>query len=140
MFIYMIITVFVDNLDCFEDKFCIAIPTADRAAAITTAADLLAAKSTALVWEAVLCAAPEISGVQVKISADCVSHTAVYTNAVTPARTNYTGWSPDLHDLVAEKSRTVNADLTAMFTDLAAAHFDGAAIEGGSRYVIRPRH
>lgn len=137
--IRVLLLIFVADLDFFEAVSWVAVPAVNRDAAIADGADRLTKMVVALFHKAASYATPDISGLKVEIQADCITYTADYTNIITPAEANFTGWSPDLHDLVAEKSREVKSDMVDLLTSLAVAHFDGTTSEGGVRYVIRTR-
>lgn len=137
--VLVLFSVFINDFDPFESADWVEVPAVGNATTIMDGAARLVNTATSLIWEAMPCAAPNISGVTVSVRAECISCDADYCNQVTPAEANLTGWSPDLHALVVETSKEVNSDLVDLLTDLAAAHFDGTASEGGGRYVIRNR-
>lgn len=137
--ICILISVFVSNLDPFEFKDWITIPIDNNKAAIKVDAKLIAAEAVALIWEAVFCAAPDISHVTLEIQLDCISCTCDYSNKVIAADNTFTGWSAKLGNLIAEKSKEIQGDLVSMLTDIAAIHFNGNTIGGGGPYVITLR-
>lgn len=135
----VLITIFMNTLDQFEEVTWVVVPAFDRAEAIVNGADRLVQITAALFQEAFPYAAPTVHNASVSIEADCVSCTAHYENIIVQHGKAYAYESPDLHELVVEKSKEVKSDLVDLLTDLAAAHFDGTASEGGCRYVIRNR-
>lgn len=137
--ICILISVFVSNLDPFEFKDWITIPIDNNKAAIKVDAKLIAAEAVALIWEAVFCAAPDISHVTLEIQLDCISCTCDYSNKVIAADNTFTGWSAKLENLIAEKSKEIQGDLVSMLTDIAAIHFNGNTIGGSGPYVITLR-
>lgn len=137
--ICVLISIFLNDLDPFESKDWIAIPIDNKGPAIKVDAKLIAAKAVALIWEAVSCAAPDISDATVEIQVDCISCACDYSNKVIPADNTYTGWSAKLGNLIAEKSNEIQSDLVAILTDIAAIHFDGNTSGGSGPYVITLR-
>lgn len=136
----VLISTFVSTLDPFESENWVEIPAVGRATAIKTAADRLSVLMAALIWEATFCAAPAINGVTVEVEVSCITHAADYSNTIIPKYdTTFTKWSPELSAHMEHECAKIKADMVGLLTDLAAAHFDGAASEGGGRYVIRIR-
>ena len=137
--IYILISVFVSNLDPFEFRDWITIPIDNNKAAIKVDAKLITTEAVALIWEAVHGADPDIRPVTLEIQLDCISCTCDYSNKVIAADNTFTGWSVELENLISEKSKEIQGDLVSILTDIASIHFNGNTVGGGGPYVITLR-
>lgn len=134
------VMIMVADCDPFELVVWVPVPASDRAAAVDSGADLLTGTIKALLWEAIFCAAPNVNNAGVEVLAECPTHATTYYKEILEPNANFTVWTPELSKCVDKATTEIKADMKDLLTDLAAAHFDGAAGGGGVRYVITTRN
>lgn len=143
--IHLNIEVETANLDTFPDAVDVTLSDAPKDWRFQTGQEAAKAVNCVnkLFWESVCCAASQSDDAitsKVRIEIQCPEFSGGFHRQLVEARSNYSGWSPELSKDIAQVSEQIRHELADMLQNLAAAYYLGADLKSGEHYAFGLRY